>query len=95
MVAAAGDARTPTSKHHGTRNLGCVNPRGGNFAMQPRAFLTVADVAAALSTSPQTVRALIESGEIEAMRLNGPNSPYRIPIRAFDDFTDLRCGAAA
>ena len=40
--------------------------------------LTVAEVARELSASPETVRRLIQSGDLQAYRLSGTAGPWRI-----------------
>ena len=51
---------------------------------QPRAYLTVAEVAAELACSEPTVRRRIRAGEIPAVQLGGERSPVRIPRAALE-----------
>lgn len=50
--------------------------------------LTTKDVAAELRTTPETVRRLIVSGEIEAFRLTQPNGSYRVTPEALDAYRE-------
>ena len=42
--------------------------------------LTVAEVAKELSASPETIRRLIQSGDLQAYRLSGTAGPWRIEV---------------
>lgn len=52
------------------------------------ADLTTRDVATLLNASPETVRALISSGDLAAYRLRGASGPYRIKPESVDRYRE-------
>ena len=50
--------------------------------------LTVAEVAKELSASPETIRRLIQTGDLQAYRLTWPAGPWRIEPGELDAYRE-------
>lgn len=50
--------------------------------------LTTGDVAAELRTTPETVRRMIQSGVLDAYRLNADEGPFRVTPEALDQYRE-------
>ena len=62
---------------------GGPRPDGGGGSL--RRFLTLAEVAEVLNTSPAQVYALVRSGELPAIKLGG-RGQWRVEIPVLDDY---------
>jgi excisionase family DNA binding protein len=80
----------------------CISPEdldafvaSGLEAHRNSAVLSVADVCRRLNCSPETVRRLVNAGDLPAYKLGGKNSHLRIPEAALADYLDRHTVAAA